>query len=50
MLRILSNRGGSHPRNRTHKKAREKRAFEYWYDRVDSNHRPLPCQGSALTN
>ena len=21
-----------------------------WYDRVDSNHRPLPCQGSALTN
>ena len=28
MLRILSNRGGSHPRNRNHKKARVKRAFE----------------------
>ena len=24
--------------------------FLNWYDRVDSNHRPLPCQGSALTS
>ena len=22
----------------------------YWYNRVDSNHRPPPCQGGALTN
>ena len=21
-----------------------------WYNRVDSNHRPPPCQGGALTN
>ena len=21
-----------------------------WYDRVDSNHRPPPCQGGALTS
>lgn len=26
------------------------RLIEFWYNRVDSNHRPLPCQGSALTN
>ena len=41
--------GGSHPPNRTHKKTRRS-GFNIWYDRVDSNHRPLPCQGSALTN
>ncbi|GAJ68744.1 SSV1 integrase homolog, N-fragment [Edwardsiella piscicida] len=30
--------------------AREYKAKEKWCVRVDSNYRPPPCQGGALTN